>query len=221
MRRLSLTLGGLRASAGLCRVPRGGGGPFRWLGRRGRSRMLREVMSRPGRALPGRLPVAWPSALLLVAVLASLPAAAEERKNSWEAGLFAGYTIFGHELQVDDGGDFGLRVGWNFAPPYELELQIYRSFGTEITDTGSTLLDNDAVFLNNRNREWTATAYTARFVINPRNERRRLKPYMQFGLGMIDWKPSPSLDESDAGETDDWLFSVGGGIRYKLGAYTQ
>jgi len=112
-------------------------------------------------------------------------------------------------------------VGWNFAPPYEVELQYYKGSGTNITEVGSTLVANDAIYLNQKNRTWTPTAYTARFIINPRNERRRLKPYMQMGLGLLKWSPSPSLDNAATGDTDSWLFSIGGGIRYKLGAYTQ
>jgi outer membrane protein with beta-barrel domain/OmpA family protein/thrombospondin type 3 repeat protein len=183
--------------------------------------MHREVMSRSGRAPRRRSSIFWAVAALLAVTFIPSDARAEERKNSWEAGLFAGYTIYGNELEVDDGTDFGLRAGWNFAPPYELELQYYKGQGTNITDTGSTLVENDAVFLNNPKRDWSMTAWSARFLINPRNERRRLKPYMQFGLGILDWKPSPSLDSSDEGDTDAYIFSVGGGFRYKLGAYTQ
>src|SRR5262245_11265421 len=179
-----------------------------------------EVMSRSGRA-PRRPSIIWVVAALLAVALLPADARAEERKNSWEAGLFAGYTIYGSELEVDDGADFGLRVGWNFAPPYEIEFQYYDGRATSITDTGSTLVDNDAVFLNNPKRDWSMNAYTARFLINPRNERRRLKPYMQFGLGLLNWKSNPSLASSSEGDTDAYVFTVGGGFRYKLGAYTQ
>jgi len=183
--------------------------------------MRREGTSRPGRAPLDRSWFTWPVALLLSAALLSLPALAEERRHSWEAGVFAGYTIYGNELEIDDGADYGLRVGWNFAPPYEIEFQYYRGSGTNITDLGSTLVANDAIFLNEQSRTWTPTAYTARFIINPRNERRRLKPYMQMGLGFLEWSPNPSLASASIGDTEAWLFSIGGGIRYKLGAYTQ
>jgi len=183
--------------------------------------MRREGMSRPGRASARRPWFAWSAAILLSAVFLALPAVAEERKHSWEAGVFAGYTLYGNELSVDNGMDYGLRVGWNFAPPYEVEFQYYRGSSTSIVDVPSTLVANSAIALNNPDRTWTPTAYTARFIINPRNERRRLKPYMQMGLGFLEWSPSPSLDKASIGDTDAWLFSIGGGIRYKLGAYTQ
>jgi len=183
--------------------------------------MRREAMNLSGRASTRRPRSAWPIALVLSVAFLALPAIAEERKHSWEAGVFAGYTIYGNELQVDNQGDYGLRVGWNFAPPYEIELQYYKGSGTSIKDVGSTLVDNDSIYLNQPNRTYTPTAYTARFIINPRNERRRLKPYMQLGLGVLDWSPSPSLDKASIGDINAWLFSIGGGIRYKLGAYTQ
>jgi OmpA family protein/outer membrane protein with beta-barrel domain/thrombospondin type 3 repeat protein len=186
--------------------------------------MRREGLSRSVRASRKRSLFLVPVALLVVLAATALtaPAArAEERKHSWEAGFFAGYTIYGGELQLDNGTDYGLRAGWNFAPPYEIELQYFRGSGVNINDVGSTLVDNDAVFLNAPHRDWSPTAYTARFIINPRNERRRLKPYMQMGLGYLDWSPSPSLDKSNEGDLNAYLFSVGGGIRYKLGAYTQ
>jgi hypothetical protein len=44
---------------------------------------------------------------------------------------------------------------------------------------------------------------------------------MQMGLGYLKWRPNPSLDSSELGDTESWLFTIGGGIRYKLGARTQ
>ena len=160
------------------------------------------------------------SAIVLLLVPAGL-ARAEERKHSWEVGAFAGYTIFGHELQLDNGPDYGLRVGWYLAPPYEIELQYYKSFSSKIEDGDSTLITDESVFLENRNRDWTATAWTARFTINPRNDRRRFKPYAQFGAGQISFAPSPSLNANQEGNTDAWLVSLGAGARYRFGAYTQ
>ena len=164
---------------------------------------------------------AWVGALLAAALLSSPVARAEERKNSFEAGFYLGYTILGNEYQLDNAADKGLRFGWNLAPPYELELQYYKTSGSKINDSGSTLIANDAIFLDNKNRDWTATAYTVRFIINPRNERRRLKPYMVLGGGTMSWSPSPSLDASEEGDLDSWIFSVGGGLRFRLGAYMQ
>ena len=160
---------------------------------------------------------------LAAALLLAAPAAlrAEERKHSWELGGFGGATIFGHELQVDNTFDYGLRAGWYLAPAYELELQYYKSTGSNIQDNGSTLIADDTVRAANPNREWTATAYTVRFIVNPRNDRRRFKPYAQFGLGQLSWAPKPSLDSAQEGDTDAWLFSLGAGARYRFGAYTQ
>src|SRR5262245_5844880 len=120
----------------------------------------------------GRRIVFHAAALAFALALLLAPAGAaraEERKHSWEVGAFAGYTIFGHELQVDNAPDYGLRVGWYLSAPYELELQYYKSFSSKLEDGDSTLITDESVFLDNRNRDWTATAWTARFTINPRN----------------------------------------------------
>lgn len=183
--------------------------------------MLFEGWGRPGRAPRRGARFVLAAAFALATFAGFTTARAEERKNSFEAGFFAGYTIFGNEYELDNGPDYGLRFGWNLAPPYELEFQYYKTTGDPITNPGSTLISNDAIFLNNPGREWTATAYTVRFIINPRNERRRLKPYMQLGGGLMSWSPSPSLQESEEGDLDAYLFSIGGGLRYRLGAYTQ
>src|SRR5262245_1382903 len=146
-----------------------------------------EVLSRSRRAPRRGARAGWAGALLAVLLLAPSAARAEERKNSFEAGFFGGYTIFGNEYELEDGPNYGLRLGWNLAPPYELELQYYKTDGSTIKDLGSTLVANDAIWIANVDREWTATAYTLRFIINPRNERRRLKPYMALGGGTMSW----------------------------------
>jgi len=163
------------------------------------------------------------AALASALVLMALPSGAlraEERKHSWELGGFVGATIFGHELQLDNSADYGLRVGWYLSPPYEIEFQYYKSASTTLTDGDSTLITDESVFLDNRNRDWTATAWTARFTINPRNDRRRFKPYAQFGLGQLSWAPSPALVSSQEGDTDAWVISLGAGARYRFGAHT-
>jgi outer membrane protein with beta-barrel domain/OmpA family protein/thrombospondin type 3 repeat protein len=157
----------------------------------------------------------------LLAVAAAAPLHAEERKHSVELSGFAGYTLFGNELQLDNGPDFGLRAGWYLAPQYELELQYYKTTGDSINKGSSTLIVDESVLAENPNRDWTATAYTVRFIVNPRNDRRRFKPYAQFGLGTMDWKASPSLDKSQEGDTNAYLLSVGAGAHYRFGAYTQ
>lgn len=184
-----------------------------------------EMLSRSRRAPRRGARAGRAGALLAVALLAAVfagpVARAEERKNSFEAGFFGGYTIFGNEMGLEDGADYGLRFGWNLAPPYELELQYYKTASTNIKERGSTLVANDAVWLANTDRDWEATAYTIRFIINPRNERRRLKPYMALGGGTMSWSPSPSLDKSLEGDLESWIFSIGGGLRFRLGPYLQ
>src|SRR5690349_17546909 len=91
----------------------------------------------------GRCVIALVAAVLVVT---AVPAFAEERKHSWEAGIFGGYTKFGNETQVESSFDYGLRVGWNLAPPYEIEFQYYKSDGSTLQDSGSTLIANDADF---------------------------------------------------------------------------
>jgi hypothetical protein len=158
---------------------------------------------------------------LVLAVAAAAPVRAEERKHSWELGGYAGATIFGHELELDNQFDYGLRAGWYLSPPYEIELQFYRSSSAQIQDGSSTLISDSAVLAENPNRDWSATAYTARFIINPRNDRRRFKPYAQFGLGIMNWSESPSLAKNFQGDTSAGLFSLGAGARYRIGSYTQ
>src|SRR5262245_38093042 len=125
--------------------------------------------------------------LATLAVAMAVPALAEERKHSWELGGYLGYTKFGNEIEVENSADYGLRVGWNLAPPYEIEFQYYRSDGSTLQDSGSTLVANDAIFLLHPDRTFTANAYTMRFIVNPRNERRRFKPYMALGAGYLAW----------------------------------
>jgi outer membrane protein OmpA-like peptidoglycan-associated protein len=172
----------------------------------------------PSRRGVGRLIVALAAAALVVG---ALPAFAEERKHSWEVGVFAGYTKFGNETEIESDFDYGLRVGWNLAPPYEIELQYYKTDGSTMQGTGSTLIANDAAFLTAKDRQYTATAYTFRFIINPRNERRRFKPYMALGAGYLNWATSPKLTSDQEGDISAVLFSIGGGVRYRLAAHTQ
>jgi hypothetical protein len=157
----------------------------------------------------------------LLAVAAAAPVRAEERKHSWEVGGYAGYTIFGNELEIDNGLDYGLRAGWYLAPTYELELQYYKSDGSGVQKPDSTLMTDESVLAAHPNLDWTATAYTLRFIVNPRNDRRRFKPYAQFGGGMMNWTPNTSLTDAEKGDTDSWLFSLGAGAHYRFGSYTQ
>jgi hypothetical protein len=159
-------------------------------------------------------------AVIALLFLCTTPIHAEERKHSWETTVYGGYTIFGTENQVDNAPDYGFRVGWYMSPTYEWEFQYYRSFSVNVKDPSSTLLANTAVLSSNPKTDWTAAAYTARFVINPRNDRRRFKPYAAFGLGTLDWSESPSLAKADKGDTQAYVFEVAGGVHYRFGAYT-
>jgi outer membrane protein OmpA-like peptidoglycan-associated protein len=172
----------------------------------------------PSRRGAGRLLTALLAAVLVVS---AVPVFAEERKHSWEAGAYLGYTKFGNETQVESDFDYGFRVGWNMAPPYELEFQYYKSASSTLQGDGSTLVANDAIFTSEPDRKFTANAYTFRFIINPRNERRRFKPYMALGAGVLEWKSSPTLTSDEKGDTNAVLFSLGGGIRYRISPHTQ
>jgi len=172
-------------------------------------------------SVSGRLGRFSPVALVIACLLLAPEAMAEERKHSWELGLFAGYTFLGNEMELDDDAHYGLRVGWYLAPAYELEAQWTRGASTTITELGSTLVANDAVILLDPEEEWSFESFILRFLVNPRNERRRLKPFGQIGLGLLEWSSNPTLATSDEGDVESWLVSAGGGIRYRLGAHTQ
>ncbi|HZM71340.1 MAG TPA: OmpA family protein [Candidatus Cryosericum sp.] len=158
---------------------------------------------------------------LVISLLLAPAASAEERKHSWEFGGYLGYTFLGNELKVDDNLHYGLRVGWYMTPVYEMEVQWTRGDQTSIGDLGSTLIANDSVFLLAPEEDWTFDSLALRFVINPHNERRRLKPFGQIGLGTLSWTSNPALVSSDQGDVDSWLVTAGGGVRYRLSAHTQ
>src|SRR5712692_9332550 len=156
--------------------------------------------------------------------LLALPASAEERKGSWEFGLFVGNTFYAKEQQLANKGHQGLRIGWNFRPSYELEFQYLTTRTSSIQDGSSTLIDNPFVFFNPAPGVFTPPTFTsdsfsARFLINPRNERRRLKPYMHFGLGGIQYSSKPNLSSGQIGYQSSFLFIVGAGIRQRLTAH--
>jgi hypothetical protein len=175
--------------------------------------------SGPGRrATLGR--IALSGAVIAFLCLCATPIQAEERKHSWETTVYGGYTIFGAELQTNEAADYGLRVGWYMTPTYEWEFQYYHSFSVNVNDPSSTLLANEAVLGSTPKTDWTSTAYTARFVVNPRNDRRRFKPYAALGLGLMNWGSSPTLAKADQGDTQASIFSIGGGVHYRFGAYT-
>ncbi|HET6279230.1 MAG TPA: hypothetical protein VFG08_10640, partial [Candidatus Polarisedimenticolia bacterium] len=154
--------------------------------------------------------------LLLFFLFLLLPAAhasAEERKNSWEINLFGGYSWTGTDINLSGEPSYGLRVGWNFLPAFEIELQAMTTSNAVLESQESILIANPGAFLTNPGRTFTADSLCLRFLINPGNQRRRLKPYMLFGVGRIDYAAKPELQPAEVGEETSTLFSIGGGIR--------
>ncbi|HKN47080.1 MAG TPA: thrombospondin type 3 repeat-containing protein [Candidatus Polarisedimenticolia bacterium] len=161
------------------------------------------------------------SALLLTAVLAAaLPARADERKGSFEFGFYGGNTFYAKEQQLSNEIEKGLRIGWNFKPSFEVELEYTHTNTAQLQSGASTLISAPFIFTSVKpTPEFTSDSYTARLLINPRNERRRLKPYMAIGMGGIVYTSSPSLSSSQAGYQKDLVFTIGGGIRQRLTAH--
>jgi len=142
---------------------------------------------------------------------------AEERKGSWELGLFTGVTAYAGEFQLTNEQHFGVRFGYNFQPSYEIELQAVGTGSASMKEPDSTLLNGLIPYLDDPERQFSSRAYSVRFLINPRNERRRLKPYVAFGAGVINFTPSPALDSADEGNgIHAKLITVGGGLRMRF-----
>ncbi|HXH29127.1 MAG TPA: thrombospondin type 3 repeat-containing protein, partial [Candidatus Polarisedimenticolia bacterium] len=157
---------------------------------------------------------------VMLPALAPSTARAEERKGSWEAGGFFGTTFYAKELALPNPTHYGLRVGWNFRPAYELELQYLRNNDETLKSGDSTLITFPGVFTTNPRRKFGSDSLTLRFLINPTNERRRFKPYMLFGSGIVSFSSNPKLASVDEGVTRAIVVSVGGGARFRLGAHT-
>jgi outer membrane protein OmpA-like peptidoglycan-associated protein len=158
------------------------------------------------------------AAMTLAAMaLFSSPVRAEERKNSWELGLFTGVTAYAGEFQLTNEQHYGVRIGYNFQPSYEIEVQAVGTSSASMTEPDSTLLSGLIPYLADPERQFSSLAYTARFLINPRNERRRLKPYVAFGAGVVNFTPSPELDDADEGAgIHAKLITLGGGLRMRF-----
>src|SRR5207247_10246475 len=62
----------------------------------------------------------------------------------------------------------------------------------------------------------TSTSYAVRVMINPRNVKRRLKPYAVFGYSLLTYAPDPTLQHQENGETRGRPIVIGGGIRMRL-----
>jgi OmpA-OmpF porin, OOP family len=159
------------------------------------------------------------SGILLLAVTPS-PTRAEERKGSWEAGVLFGTTFYANELALPNPTHYGLRFGWNFKPAYALELQLLHDRDVKMQSGNSTLVFFPGVYFANTARTFASDSLTLRFVINPTNERRRFKPYMLFGSGVVSFTANPKLANVDEGYTQAFIITLGGGSRYRLGAHT-
>jgi outer membrane protein OmpA-like peptidoglycan-associated protein len=156
-------------------------------------------------------------ALFLMPVPGTVPAArAEERQGSWELGFFYGTTFLASELHLENPAHAGVRIGYNFRPAYEFELQYVRRDDALIQDPDSTLVSSPIVYFADPGRTFSSDALTARFLINPGNTRRRFKPYIAFGAGLQSFTADPRLEENEKGVDDAVVISVGGGIRMRL-----
>jgi outer membrane protein OmpA-like peptidoglycan-associated protein len=207
-------------SHALGRRHRAGGGD-------GRARRLRPYLEAE-RMNQGRASTANARALASAAILAGalllapLPgpipeARAEERQGSWELGFFFGTTFLASELHLENPAHAGLRIGYNFRPAYEIELQYVRRDDARIQDDESTLFALPIFFFpETTSRTFASDALTARFLINPGNTRRRFKPYIAFGAGVQSFTADPRLEENEKGVDDAVVISVGGGIRMRL-----
>jgi outer membrane protein OmpA-like peptidoglycan-associated protein len=157
--------------------------------------------------------------VFLGAAVTIAAARAEERKNSLEAGFLYGNAFNGNELRIANEADYGVRFGWNFRPAYEVEIQYRRTASADLQDENSTLLADPTVFFGNPGRTISSSSYIGRFLINPGNERRRFKPYMGFGLGVLKYTASPTLSSAEQGDLQAKVITVAGGIRHRITAY--
>ncbi len=149
------------------------------------------------------------------AMLAS-PARAEEKKGTWEAGFLFGNTFYTNEQRIANTSQYGLRFGWYWKPSYEWEFQFRRDSAASLQAETSTLLASQSVFFANPGRTFTADSYSIRFLINPRNVKRRLKPYAVFGYGLLIYSADPKLMDNEKGDTRGRPITLGGGIRMRL-----
>jgi len=143
-----------------------------------------------------------------LACLPAPPAFAEERKGSWEFGLLFGNNFYAKEQKLPNATDTGLRIGWNFRPAYELEIQYLRTATGDVSASDSTLISDPGVFFA-ESPAFRSESYSLRFLINPRNERRRLKPYGFFGVGNVTYSSDPKLPESELGYRSSAVLAVG------------
>src|SRR5712692_798101 len=149
-------------------------------------------------------------------LLLASPCLAEERKGSWEVGFLFGNTFYAKEQQISNEAEQGVRIGWNFKPNAELEFQFLETRAASLESPSSTLIGDPTLFFGPSPPTFTSQVYSIRFVINPKNDRRRLKPYGVFGLGRILYAADPKLTSSQDGYKADLPWVFGGGFRQRL-----
>jgi len=164
----------------------------------------------------GRPVVRVLASALLASALLALPARAEEKKGTWETGFLLGNALYAKELSLQNVGEYGVRLGWYWRPAYELEFQYRTAAGAHLKNENSTLLNDPTVFFVDPSRTFTSDAYNFRFVINPRNVRRRLKPYVVFGYGLVTYAADPQFGTNEQGNVRGYPITLGGGIRMRL-----
>ena len=153
-------------------------------------------------------------ALVLGSVLAATtPAAAHNRPRSWEFGVFGGEMLFDVPLFFTAGSHgeydtllgtrdtefFGLRLGYNFTPHWEVEFT---------HDDAST----EDVGFKNVQRDYVSDHFTVNYNFLTTTE-RRVYPYLAGGAGRLVSK----VTVSSKGDEDSAIALVlGGGFRLFL-----
>ncbi len=154
--------------------------------------------------------------LVAASGLLTSSARAEEKKGAWETGFLFGNSFFTNEQRIANADEYGIRLGWYWKPSYEWEFQYRTTSGAKLQDASSTLIRSDLVFFADPDRTFSTDSYGFRFLINPRNEKRRLKPYALFGYSLLRYSPSPALQKSEEGNPKGRPIVLGGGIRMRL-----
>lgn len=138
------------------------------------------------------------------AVAFASPALAQSRPRSFEFGVFGGTRLFGTPSEGDSGvlggtSDtefFGLRLGYNFTPHWEIELT-HDDVSTEDGDFGIVQRDYISDHLAVNYNFLTTT-------------QRRVYPYVTGGLGR---QVNKITVQSHRTEDTATVFVVGGGFR--------
>ena len=162
------------------------------------------------------LPVLTRVTLALLIILLAVPARAEEKKGAWEAGFLFGTQFYGSELRLANESAYGVRFGWYWRAAYEWEFQYRRTGSADLQNENSTLIADPTVFFALPERTFTSDSYGVRFLINPRNVKRRFKPYAVFGYGMTTYAEDPAFQSGEKGDTSGRVVIIGGGVRLRL-----